>query len=173
MQRKGRIGKFVASVWTCCVAFGLLTSGGCGAGDGQSSEDAGTRAAESPACRVKGLLPDPVCTPGAAQTSDLGVICGTSTSVRRQVSEETRQRAFAEYGVALHNPPGTYELDHLIPLEIGGSNDIANLWPEAAPGFRRKDEVEDFLHDSVCSGRMGVSDAQRAIASDWTRVVVK
>ena len=31
-------------------------------------------------------------------------------------------------------------------LELGGSNDIKNLWPEAAlptPGFHEKDAVED------------------------------
>lgn len=37
----------------------------------------------------------------------------------------------------------------------GGSNNIANLWPEAAspkPGFHEKDQVENYLHDQVCSG---------------------
>ena len=58
-------------------------------------------------------------------------------------------------------------------LEDGGSNDIANLWPEVAeprPGFHDKDQVENYLHDQVCTGRVTLSDAQRAIASDWLRV---
>ena len=43
----------------------------------------------------------------------------------------------------------TIEIDHLIPLELGGSNDIANLFPE--PGFgtasyRVKDQLENRLH---------------------------
>ncbi|MGA2449631.1 MAG: hypothetical protein ABTD50_13185 [Polyangiaceae bacterium] len=143
---------------------------GCGvAAEGGTVDEFSPSAANPLACHVDGLLPDSRCTPGAAQTSDLGVICGTSTDLRRDVSEVTRERAFAQYGLSPHHAPGAYELDHLIPLELGGSNDMANLWPEAAPGFHQKDQVEDFLHDSVCSGSMGVEDAQRAIAADWTQ----
>ncbi len=56
---------------------------------------------------------------------------------------------------------------------MGGSNDIANLWPEAAepkPGFHEKDQVENYLHDQVCSGRMTLTDAQRMAATDWLAV---
>ena len=57
-----------------------------------------------------------------------------------------------------------------MPLEIGGSNDIANLWPEAAaprPGFHEKDQVENYLRAQVCAGTMGLAQAQRAIATNW------
>jgi len=56
-------------------------------------------------------------------------------------------------------------------LELGGSNDAANLWPEAAPGVHEKDKVEDYLHKAVCSGRLSIDEAQRTIATDWTTVV--
>jgi hypothetical protein len=55
-------------------------------------------------------------------------------------------------------------------LELGGSNDLANLWPEAAsptPGFHQKDQVENYLHDQVCSGAMTLKDAQNEIATNW------
>ena len=127
--------------------------------------------AQSPApasCHVNGLLPDPSCTPGAVATASLETICHTSTRSRRQVSRELRRAAFAEYGLSPHQPPGSYEVDHLIPLELGGSNELANLWPESAPGFHDKDQVEDELHRRVCSGRMTLEAAQREIASNWT-----
>jgi hypothetical protein len=79
---------------------------------------------------------------------------------------------YAEYGITERNP-GDFEVDHLVPLELGGSNDIANLWPEAAappPGFHQKDQVENYLHDQVCSGSMNLLDAQRAIATNWLDV---
>ncbi len=60
-----------------------------------------------------------------------------------------------------------------MPLELAGSNDIANLWPEAAeprPGFHEKDQVENYLHDQVCGGAMSLPEAQRAIASNWLDV---
>ena len=119
-------------------------------------------------CHFAGLLPDPACTPGAVATTDLAVICGTSTRGRRDVSRELRRAAFAEYGLSPRQPPGSYEVDHLVPLELGGSNELGNLWPEAAPGFHDKDRVEDDLHRRVCAGRMTLAEAQREIASDWT-----
>jgi len=124
-------------------------------------------------CHIAGLLPDAQCTPGAVQTTDLGIVCGTSTRTRRHVTKETRKRVFAAYGLPLPRDPVAYELDHLISLELGGSNDAANLWPEAAPGFHDKDKIEDYLHRAVCAGRMSIDDAQRAIATDWTRVALR
>ena len=53
----------------------------------------------------------------------------------------------------------------------GGSNDIANLWPQPAhpaPGFHEKDKVETALHDEVCKAHtMTLDQAQRLIATDW------
>jgi hypothetical protein len=56
---------------------------------------------------------------------------------------------------------------------LGGSNDISNLFPEAAspkPGFHEKDKVENYLHDQVCSGAMTLQIAQIAIATNWLDV---
>jgi hypothetical protein len=80
---------------------------------------------------------------------------------------------YQEYGVAYPPPFGTYEADHFIPLTLGGSNDIANLFPEAAspqPGFKEKDLVENYLHQKVCSGDITLSAAQHAIAANWLAV---
>jgi hypothetical protein len=67
---------------------------------------------------------------------------------------------------------GQYEVDHLVSLELGGSNDIAKLWPQAAeprPGFREKDRYENFLHDQPCSGAISLIEAQRRIADNWLK----
>lgn len=119
-------------------------------------------------CRSVGLLPDPACTPGAVATTDLRVVCGTSTRGRRIVSRKLRRQVFAAYGILPDPPPGAYEIDHLIPLELGGDNSIANLWPETAPGFHDKDRVEDSLHRAVCTGKVNLDAAQRLMATDWT-----
>ncbi len=116
-------------------------------------------------------LPDSACTPGAIfpdATKDKICVPGYSSSVRNVPSAE-KDQVYAEYGVASHEP-GQYEVDHLISLELGGSNDIANLWPEPAsptPGFHEKDKVENYLHDQVCSGAMSLQQAQVAIATNW------
>jgi hypothetical protein len=88
------------------------------------------------------------------------------------VSEATKRLAYSRYGIASH-ATGQYEVDHLIALELGGSNTIRNLWPEAAsprPGFHEKDKVENYLHRRVCTGRITLKAAQRKIATNWLAV---
>ena len=80
---------------------------------------------------------------------------------------------YASYGVPYPQPSGTYELDHLVPLELGGDNSNRNLWPEPAqpaPGFHQKDQLENYLHEAVCGGRLALADAQAGIASDWIKL---
>ena len=130
-------------------------------------------AAAPPHCLARGPLPDATCTPGATMAIDVSKICGTSTRGRRHVHAAVHRQAFAEYGYAYPQPSGSFEVDHLIPLELGGDNAIANLWPEAAeprPGFHEKDRVEDYLHERVCSGAMSLGEAQRLIATNWVAV---
>jgi hypothetical protein len=121
------------------------------------------------------LLPDPQVTPGAVLTADAKVICrrGYAKSVRH-VSEETKNQAYMEYG-AKKVKGNCCETDHLISLEIGGSNDITNLWPQPylpKPGAREKDKVENYLHAQVCTGKMSLTFAQQIIRTDWTQVQV-
>jgi hypothetical protein len=59
------------------------------------------------------------------------------------------------------------ELDHLVPLELGGSNDITNLWPEAGRVPNPKDAVENALRAAVCAHKVTLGAAQDAIARDW------
>jgi len=122
-------------------------------------------------CAVRGPLPDRSCTPGAVFTHAMrGQICrGGYTARVRHVTSATKRAVYARYGVVTHSR-STYEVDHLIPLELGGSNAMANLFPEAAaprPGFHEKDQLENALHARVCSGRMSLRAAQKAIATDW------
>ncbi len=126
-------------------------------------------------CEVAGPLPDHACTPGAVfATTTAETICVTGyTKTVRSVSTKLRKQLFAAYGVSYPPPSGAYELDHLVPLELGGNNDAANLFPEAAapnPGFKDKDVVENYLHDEVCAGRLGLRAAQKQIADDWLSV---
>lgn len=126
------------------------------------------------------VLPDPRCTPGAV-TADITpdniktTICakGWTSTVRapEAETEPLKHTAMAAYGVKV--PIGTVELDHLVPLELGGANDVANLWPEPSdlPGHayrNTKDTVEFALNRAVCLGKVTLSAAQNAIATNWT-----
>lgn len=122
-----------------------------------------------------GQLPDPACTPGAYDPAiTAAVLCapGYTTSGYRAPSSETSNFKYhvAEPAYGMTNVPG--ELDHLVSLELGGSNDASNLWVEAGPIPNPKDAVENKLHAWVCAGGAGVAqgrlhDAQIAIAADW------
>jgi hypothetical protein len=63
------------------------------------------------------------------------------------------------------------ELDHLIPLELGGApRSIRNLWPESAAGawgYHSKDRLENRLKRLVCDHVLALRAAQRAIATNW------
>ncbi len=126
-------------------------------------------------CHVAGPLPDHACTPGAIfATTSVDTICTQGyTKTVRNVSTTLKKRVYQEYGIAYPQPTGSYEADHLVPLELGGSNDIANLFPEAAspqPGFKEKDLVENYLHQQVCNGDLPLPRAQEKIATDWVTV---
>jgi hypothetical protein len=91
------------------------------------------------------------------------------TSKVRHVSYATKQLVYHEYGIYSHRR-GQYEVDHLVPLEGGGSNAVENLFPQPAgpyPGFHQKDSLENEMNRRICSGRTGLRVAQKAIAKDW------
>ena len=124
--------------------------------------------------RDKGLLPDPRCTTGSVlpevrQASIYSTICKSGwTKTVRPPDPQTHwfkyQIAYPAYGLGW----ATSELDHLVPLELGGSNDATNLWPEVGkPSGNPKDKVENALNAAVCDGRVSLVAAQNAIASDW------
>lgn len=116
-------------------------------------------------------------TPGAVfATSTKEVLCDKSfhTGTIRSVSQKTKFLACEQYGITRADCNGkTFEIDHLISLELGGSNDIKNLWPEPynpQPGAKVKDVVENYLHKQVCKGNISLEDAQKEISTDWYKV---
>ncbi len=126
-------------------------------------------------CKIDGSYSDHACTPGAIfENVTADDICTSGyTKTVRSVSTKLKGEVYAEYGIAYPQERGTYEADHLIPLELGGNNDIANLFPESAdpkPGFHEKDLVENYLNHAVCAGVINLKDAQVQIADDWLSV---
>ena len=122
-------------------------------------------------CMANNGVQDTACTPGDIlpdATKEMICVPGYSKTVRN-VPASVKDDVYASYNIT-SRAAGEYEVDHLVSLELGGSNDISNLWPELAspkPGFHEKDKVENWLHDQVCSGTMSLQDAQVMIATDW------
>lgn len=131
-------------------------------------------------------VPDPSCTPGAINpTLTVEVLRdpGFTTRCIRDAATREEEKATTYEWYNLPHPSQNSgesqicELDHLISLEIGGSDTLDNIWPQCGPSgvlleqrfFKEKDIVENFLAMQVRAGRMDLIDAQRAIASDWTQ----
>src|SRR5664280_553353 len=129
-------------------------------------------------CKL-GPNPDRRCSPGAYYSKlTKAVICSASfrTGSIRNVPQSEKYAVEAEYGMAQKLYGRTLEIDHIISLELGGSNDIANLFPERAspaPSYTVKDKLENKLHDLVCSGSMSLSSARSGIASNWQALYKK
>lgn len=89
-----------------------------------------------------------------------------TNKLKKQELAGTYKSFVAIYGSDL----GNYELDHLISLQLGGNpTDVANLWMEPYTGnnARKKDVVETALKRLVCSGKITLAVAQKAISTNW------
>jgi len=117
------------------------------------------------------LEPDHRLTPGAARVVSASEVCHVSYSDdARLVPAAVQHQVLQEYGVDSAQSPG-YELDYLISPQLGGTDDIRNVWPEpeSATGWnvRAKDALEGRLHQLVCDGKINLATAQQDLATDW------
>jgi hypothetical protein len=116
-------------------------------------------------------LPNVALTPGAARPLTTAEVCATKWGLdRRFVTERMKRHVFAAYGIDLADR-GLYEVDHLVPRELGGADDLLNLWPQPWVGpqnARVKDREENRLHRAVCAGTLTLAAAQRAMRQ-WAR----
>lgn len=80
------------------------------------------------------------------------------------------------HGMAADETPCPCEIDHLIPLGLGGSNPPHNLWPQSHSTLPwnsiAKDRLERKLHAEVCVGSIELEAAQHEIATDWIAAYV-
>lgn len=127
-------------------------------------------------------MPDARCTPGATnptvtQATIHSTICvrGWTATVRppQSYTRPLKIKQMQAYGYGGQST-SRYELDHLIPLEVGGApRDVRNLWPEpwtGVAGAHAKDLIENALKARVCAGKETLAQAQHDIATNWTLV---
>src|SRR4051794_12561070 len=140
-----------------------------------------TKKTKSSGCKP-GAQSDRRCSPGAYSSKlTKAVICSPSfrTGPIRNVPDSVKHQVEIEYGLEPKQYGSTLEIDHIVSLELGGSNDPANLFPEKAafpdnaPGYHVKDVLENAVHKAVCAGKIGLRTAQRAIARNWELLYVK
>jgi hypothetical protein len=123
--------------------------------------------AQAPAPSIENHLMPTV--PGEVRTTNAGEICGAGTSHLRNWSRERDNRILVRDRL----PPGkhpTVEIDHLIPLGIGGADTDLNLWAQPRGGdwgAEAKDRLEWRMRDMICKQHYDPAPLQSAIAADW------
>lgn len=138
-------------------------------------------------------LPDRALTPGAIDPAATdGAICAhdwapgdpptrggdmTYSQAARHTSTALKNDVFAEYHLTNPRDGGhSFEIDHLVPLSLGGRDVRENLWPESRKGDGMnawaKDRLEYRLYRMVCDPEPGTAHlplarAQAALREDW------
>lgn len=119
------------------------------------------------------FLPDPKLTPGVVDTNVTAQMLRSPKFIkaRRHVGEAEKRLVFQRYGIPWEQHK-SFEVDHYVPLCIGGQNTISNLWPEpwSGPyGAHAKDRLEVYLHRRVNKGQMTLQEAQACFLNGtWT-----
>jgi hypothetical protein len=117
-----------------------------------------------------GPKPKPALTPGDTRPITLTEVCSRPNAevITRNIPEATQRAVFTEYGIGASHD--NFEVDYLITPDLGGSPSIRNLWPQPYSSrwnARTKDDLEQRLHQLVCSGKVSLPTAQHDIAADW------
>lgn len=111
------------------------------------------------------IKPDPSKTPGET--------CSHPNTYRyperiayceRDVDSETKREIIAEYdrdfGYRIRTMPrNQFKIDHYIPLCMGGSNQIENLWPQHESVYKITDPLEALLCQKMAEGVLKQADA--------------
>ena len=105
-------------------------------------------------------------TPGVIRPLSTAVVCGTAWGHdRRHVTEAMKREVARRYGIDRASVKASgkgpcCEWDHLIPRELGGADDVNNIWPQPWADAHRKDREENRLHRAVCAGVVTLAAAQ-------------
>ena len=116
-------------------------------------------------------LPSSFQTPGAKGKANEAQVCAADFEASvKPMAKWQREQALERYGKRPEDFTG--ELDHLIPISLGGSNDPDNLWPLPSNkdmGPAQKKALDLKLHELVCAKTITLKAAQDAIKKDWVK----
>ena len=120
-------------------------------------------------------LPNPKLTPGNTTDVTKDDLCDSKhETFDRKIPIAVKRQVLDNYGIGPDRMG--YNVDHLIPEKLGGSNSIKNLWPQPLSSkwnHQRKNRLEQKLYEMVCNGAIELKQAQQEIAADWVKAYQK
>jgi len=81
---------------------------------------------------------------------------------QRNVDDSEKAQAAQKYGIP-EADFSQYEFDHLIPLSLGGSDSLENIWPQRLDAAHVKDQLEEQLYLELQAGKITQADAVKQI----------
>jgi hypothetical protein len=117
-----------------------------------------------------GDIPDRTMTPGEVASTDAAEVCSkvdgqTYSKRHRQTPSSLKDQVTAEYHGDRWAP---HEIDHRVPLSLGGADTLKNLWYQPAPGYHCKDHLEHRVWEMVCrAGTLSLAEGQAVFLDDW------
>lgn len=115
--------------------------------------------------------PNPALTPGLLAAADGVTVCQLPAKAP-ELPPAVQESVFVRYGLPFHDAK-RFRIEGRFPRELGGSDSLANLWPEPAsptPGFHEHEQAVAWLRREVCAGRYPLAEAQRVMFEDWAQV---
>jgi hypothetical protein len=120
-------------------------------------------------------FPDNGITRGATVAgASLGAVCSAAwVPVHLSIDASVADAVFEAYGIGSADRT-SYELDRLIPNELGGSGTLDNLWPQPLSSLATnatavaKDDLEKHLRALVCAKRVDLATARRSLVTNWS-----
>lgn len=113
--------------------------------------------------------------PNVTQVNIGSTICksGWTATIRPPLSYTAPIKRALWAASGRHGKLSDYELDHWVPLEVGGApRDPANLvlQPWVGPtGAHAKDGVENRVKAEVCAGKLTLAVGEQCFLVDWRR----
>ena len=112
---------------------------------------------------VRKGLPFPPITPGERIPAG-----GPNYWLEAPITEEVKQKVFSAYGIGPVDAQ-SYVIIRLIPVELGGTENPANLFP-TTPWFQSlKSRLDQRLIELVKGGRLTLLQAEAELKDNWVR----